>query len=235
MKRLPLAIGVSFLALASSSVGQPAFNVAPVAAVQTKDSQSALKPADALKMLKEGNKRFATGRSLQRSLTSQVKATAKSQYPFAAILSCMDSRASAELVFDQGIGDVFSLRVAGNVVDEDDLGSLEYAAQVAGVKLVVVMGHSSCGAVKGAIDDVKLGNLTALLAKIRPAVDSIGGHADSHDMALVARVSEANVRQSMREIRERSPVLKKLFDSGAVGLVGAMYDLETGKVTFYSD
>jgi carbonic anhydrase len=235
MKRLPLAIGVSFLALAIPSVGQAASNVAPVVTVQTKDSQSALKPADALKMLKEGNKRFATGHSLQRSLTSQVKATAKSQYPFAAILSCMDSRASAELVFDQGIGDVFSLRVAGNVVDEDDLGSLEYAAKVAGVKLVVVMGHSSCGAVKGAIDDVKLGNLTALLAKIRPSVDSTGGHADSHDMALVARVSEANVRQSMKEIREKSPILKELFDSGAVGLVGAMYDIETGKVTFYAD
>ncbi len=164
-----------------------------------------------------------------------MKATAGGQYPFAAILSCMDSRGSAELLFDLGLGDVFSIRVAGNVVDEDGLGSLEYAAKVEGVKLIVVMGQSSCGAVKGAVDDVKLGNLTALLAKIRPSVEGAGGRADSHDKALVAKVSEANVRRSMKEIRDKSPVLKALFDSGAVGFVGAMHDLETGKVTFYAD
>ncbi len=235
MKRLPFAVGVSILVFAIPAAAQTARDAAPVTAVQTKESQSALKPADALKMLRDGNQRFATGHSLGRDLTSQVKGTAKGQYPFAAILSCMDSRAPAELVFDQGIGDVFSIRVAGNVVDGDDLGSLEYAAKVAGVKLIVVMGHSSCGAVKGAIEDVKLGNLTALLAKIRPSVKSTGGKADAKNDAFVTKVAEANVRHSMKEIREKSPVLKALIDSGAIGLVGAMYDVETGKVTFYSD
>jgi len=235
MKRLAFAVGVSTLVLLIPAAAQKAPDAAPVTAVQTKESQSAVKPADALKMLKDGNQRFATGHSLRRNLLSQVKGTAKGQYPFAAILSCMDSRVPAEFLFDQGIGDVFSIRVAGNVVDEDDLGSLEYAAKVAGVKLIVVMGHSSCGAVKGAIEDVKLGNLTALLAKIRPSVESTGGRADAHDDAFVTKVAEANVRHSIKEIREKSPILKSLVDSGAVGLVGAMYDVETGKVTFYAD
>ncbi|MFI5181502.1 MAG: carbonic anhydrase family protein [Thermoanaerobaculia bacterium] len=235
MMRLPFAVGISILILAIPAAAQTARDAAPVTAVQTKASQSALKPSDAMKMLKDGNERFATGHRLGRNLISQVKGTAKGQYPFAAILSCMDSRAPAELVFDQGIGDVFSIRVAGNVVDEDDLGSLEYAAKVAGVKLIVVMGHSSCGAVKGAIEDVKLGNLTALLSKIRPSVKSTGGQADPKDHAFVAKVAEANVRHSMTEIREKSPILKELFDSGAVGLVGAMYDIETARVTFFAD
>ena len=235
MKRLALVVGVSILALAKPAVAQTPPAAAPGASVQTKASQSALKPGDALRKLKEGNARFVSGRSVKRDLMSEAKATAAGQYPFAAILSCMDSRGSAELVLDLGIGDVFSLRVAGNVVDTNELGSLEYAAKVEGVKLIVVMGHSSCGAVKGAVDDVKLGNLTALLAKIRPSVKSISGNADSHDKAFVAKVSEANVRHSMKEIREKSPTLKELFDSGAVGLVGATHDLETGKVTFYAD
>jgi carbonic anhydrase len=229
MKNLRFAVVLSILALAVPAAAQPA------ATVQTKDSQSALKPADVLKMLKDGNARFVSGGSMKRNLPSQVKATAKGQYPFAAILGCMDSRASAELLFDLGLGDVFSIRVAGNVVDEDVLGSLEYAAKVEGVKLIVVMGHSSCGAVKGAVDDAKLGNLTALLAKIRPSVVGAGGQGNSKDYALVAKVSEANVRNSMKEIRAKSPVLKEMLDSGAVGLVGAMHDLETGKVTFYAD
>ena len=235
MKGSPFAVAVSILALAIPAFAETPPVAAPAASVQTKASQSALKPADALRKLKDGNARFVSGRSLKRDLLSQVKATAGGQYPFAAILSCMDSRGSAELLFDLGLGDVFSIRVAGNVVDEDGLGSMEYAAKVEGVKLIVVMGHSSCGAVKGAVDDVKLGNLTALLAKIRPSVESAGPHADSKDKALVAKVSEANVRRSMKEIRDKSPVLKELFDSGAVGLVGAMHDLETGKVTFYAD
>ena len=235
MKPLSFAAGVSIVALAIPAAAQKASDAAPVTAVQTKDAQSALKPADALRMLKDGNQRFTTGRSLQRNFPSQVKATAKGQYPFAMILGCMDSRVSAELVFDQGIGDVFSGRVAGNIVDEDVLGSLEYAAKVAGVKLIVVMGHSSCGAVKGAIEDVRLGNLTALLAKIRPSVQSTPGKADEHDAVFVTKVAEANVRNSIKEIRQKSPVLKALVDSGAVGLVGALYDVESGKVTFYAD
>jgi carbonic anhydrase len=242
MRSRVLVAGVSFVAssffsaalFAAEAPARAAGTAGWVGTVQTKESQSALKPADALKMLKDGNQRFATERGLRRSYTAQVRAAAKGQNPFAAILGCMDSRASHEIVFDQGIGDIFSVRVAGNVVDEDDLGSLEYAAKLAGVKLVVVMGHTGCGAVKGAIEDEKLGNLTALLAKIKPAV-AASGHGEAKEKAYVTKVVEANVRQSMKEIREKSPVLKELFDSGAVGLVGAVYDIETGKVTFWAD
>ena len=213
-----------------------ALAVAAAAQVQTKESQAAMTPAKALEMLKAGNVRFQEGKPKARDLHAQVLATAAGQYPFGAIVSCMDSRASAELVFDQGIGDVFSLRVAGNVIDTDFLGSLEYAAKVVGVKLIVVMGHTSCGAVKGAIDDVKLGNLTALLASIKPAIAAAGPPVGtSKDHAYVARVAEANVRLSMKEIRQKSPLLDEMIKAGTVGLVGAMYDIETGKVTFYAD
>jgi len=163
-----------------------------------------------------------------------VKATAAGQYPFAVTLSCMDSRVPVETIFDQSFGDLFSIRVAGNVVNADNLGSLEYAAKVIGVKLVVVLGHTSCGAVKGAIDNVKLGSLTELVAKIQPAV-AASGSGTSKDHAYVDKVGEQNVRLAMKEIREKSPVLKEMLDSGAVGLVGGMYDLETGAVTFFAD
>ncbi len=163
-----------------------------------------------------------------------TRPTAAGQYPFAVVLSCMDSRVPAEAVFDQSIGDLFSIRVAGNVVNPDNLGSLEYAAKVIGVKLIVVLGHTSCGAVKGAVDNVKLGNLTELVAKIQPAV-AASGSGTSKDSAYVDKVSEQHVRHSIKEIREKSPVLKELLDSGAVGMVGGMYDLETGAVTFYTD
>jgi carbonic anhydrase len=202
--------------------------------VQTKESLSAMTPAKALDALKEGNTRFCAGTSVQKNLLAKVKASAAGQYPFAAVLSCMDSRVPAEAIFDQSIGDIFSIRVAGNVVNADNLGSLEYAGKVIGVKLIVVLGHTSCGAVKGAIDNVKLGNLTELVAKIQPAV-AASGPGTSKDHAYVDKVGEKNVRQAMKEIREKSPVLKELLDSGAVGLVGGMYDLETGAVTFYAD
>jgi carbonic anhydrase len=221
-------ISVSFLA-ASTLVALPD---APV--VQTKESQAAMTASKALDTLKAGNKRFVAGKSIQMDLPAKVKATRDGQYPFAAVLSCMDSRVPAEIVFDQSIGDLFSIRVAGNVVNADNLGSLEYAAKVVGVKLIVVMGHTACGAVKGAIDDVKVGNLTELLAKIQPAVKA-SGPGSSKDHAYVDKVGEQNVRQSIKEIKEKSPVLKGMIDSGAVGLVGAMYDLETGTVTFYAD
>jgi carbonic anhydrase len=202
--------------------------------VQTKESQAAMTPAKALDALKEGNARFRSGKSIQKDLSAKVKASAGGQYPFAAILSCMDSRVPAEAVFDQSIGDFFSIRVAGNVVNADNLGSLEYAVKVEGVKLIVVMGHTSCGAVKGAIDDVKLGNLTELLGKIQPAVKA-SGPGTTKDHAYVDKVGAQNVRQAIKEIRDKSPVLKEALDSGAVGLVGGMYDLETGAVTFYKD
>ena len=202
--------------------------------VQTKESQSAMTPAKALDALKEGNKRFRAGTSVQKNLPAKVKASAAGQYPFAVFLSCMDSRVPVETIFDQSIGDLFSIRVAGNVVNADNLGSLEYAAKVIGVKTIVVLGHTSCGAIKGAIDNVKLGNLTELVAKIQPAV-AASGTGTSKDHAYVDKVGEQNVRLAMKEIRAKSPVIKEMLDSGAVGMVGAMYDLETGAVTFFAD
>ncbi|PYQ65461.1 MAG: carbonic anhydrase [Acidobacteria bacterium] len=199
--------------------------------VQTKESQSAMTPARALDALKEGNKRFRAGTSVQKNLLTKVKATAAGQYPFAVVLSCMDSRVPVETIFDQSFGDLFSIRVAGNVVNVDNLGSLEYATKVIGVKLIVVLGHTSCGAIKGAIDNVKLGNLTELVAKIQPAI-AASGSGTSKDHAYVDKVGEENVRLAMKEIREKSPVVKELLDSGAVRMVGGMYDLETGAVTF---
>jgi carbonic anhydrase len=206
------------------------------AQVQTKESQAAMTPARALETLKEGNVRFLAGKRKARDLNAKVIATAGGQYPFAAVVSCMDSRAPVELVLDQGIGDLFSLRVAGNVIDTNFLGSLEYAAKVVGAKLIVVMGHTGCGAVKGAIDDVQLGNLTALLAEIQPAIAAAGPpRGTSKDKAFVERVAEQNVRLAMKDIREKSPLVRQMLDAGTVGLVGAMYDVETGKVVFYAD
>lgn len=203
--------------------------------VMTKDAQAAMTPAAALERLKDGNTRFAAGHGIARNLQAKVLATAGGQYPFAAILSCMDSRAPVEIVFDQTIGDVFSLRVAGNVVGRDMLGSLEYAMKVVGSKLILVLGHSDCGAIKGAIDGVELGNLTDLLKKIGPAVLPPIPAAKSKDAAYVARVAEGNVHLSVKEIRAESPVLKEMLDAGKIGLAGGMYDIETGKVVFYAD
>ena len=206
------------------------------AQAQTKESQAAMTPAKALDALKEGNGRFLAGKPKPHDYKAQVAATAAGQYPFAAVVSCMDSRAPVEIILDQGIGDLFSLRVAGNVIEGDFLGSLEYAAKVVGVKIIVVMGHTSCGAVKGAVDDVKLGNLTALLAQIEPAIVAVGPpRRTSKDHAYVEKVAEANVRNSMKQIHTKSPVLEEMLKSGALGLVGAMYDIETGKTTFYAD
>jgi carbonic anhydrase len=196
---------------------------------------SSVAPSEALDRLKKGNADFLAAKPRGQNLLSQVKATAGGQSPWVAVLSCMDSRVPPELVFQQGIGDLFSVRVAGNVVDVDDLGSLEYAAKAVGVRLLVVMGHTECGAVKGAIDDVKLGNLTELLLKIRQAVVAAGAPGSSKDSAYVDKVAEANVRISMKEIREKSPVIKELLDSGKAGLVGAMYDVKSGKVTYLAD
>jgi len=196
---------------------------------------SSVAPTEALERLRRGNADFLAGKPRGQNLLSQVKATAAGQSPWVAVLSCMDSRVPPELVFQQGIGDLFSVRVAGNVVDVDDLGSLEYAAKVVGVRLLVVMGHTECGAVKGAIDDVKLGNLTELLSKIRQAVAGAGAPGSSKDAAYVDKIAEANVRLSMKDIREKSPTIKELLDANKVGLVGAMYDVRTGKVAFLAD
>lgn len=207
-------------------------------AVQTKASQAAMTPQAALAELRDGNARFVAGRPLLRNLSAEVKATAVGQYPFAVVLSCLDSRQPIEIVLDQGIGDIFSARVAGNVLDDDILGSMEFACKVSGAKLIAVIGHSNCGAIKGAVDDVELGNLTGLLAKIKPAIDAVPADVQprtTKNYAFVDQVSEANVRLVMKEIRERSPILREMLDKGEIGLVGGMYGLSTGKVQFYDN
>jgi carbonic anhydrase len=209
----------------------------PVSSVQTKASQAAMTPLQALEELQAGNVRFVAGKSRVRNLPAQVAATAPGQYPFAVVLSCLDSRQPIEMVLDQGIGDIFSARVAGNVLNDDILGSLEFACKASGSKLIAVIGHSNCGAIKGAVDDVQLGNLTGLLTKIKPAIDAVPAEVQprtSKNYAFVNQVSEANVRLVMKEIRERSPILREMLDKGDIKLVGGMYDLATGKVQFYA-
>ncbi|MAJ58964.1 MAG: carbonic anhydrase [bacterium TMED88] len=199
---------------------------------QNADSQASMTPDLALEKLLEGNRRFVENAREQCDLLQQVNETRGGQWPFACLLGCIDSRASTELIFDAGIGDVFSARVAGNVVNEDILGSMEFACKVAGARLIMVLGHSACGAVKGACDDVQLGNLTRLLAKIRPAVDATptAGERTSANGEFVQAVAEANVQRSLDVIREQSEVLHSLESEGQIRLVGAMYDVSSGQV-----
>jgi carbonic anhydrase len=208
----------------------------PTYSPQTKESQAALTPQQAMAALKAGNERFASGHPRPRDPLADVKATAAGQYPFAVVLSCLDSRVPIELVLDQGIGDIFSARLAGNVLEEDVLGSMEFGCKAAGAKLIAVIGHSNCGAVKGAIDNVELGNLSALLSRIKPAIDQVPGDIqprDSRNLEFVDKVAEANVRLVMKQIRERSPVLREMLDQGKIGLVGGIYDLSTGRIRFF--
>ena len=210
-------------------------HAAQSAMTQTKKTQAAITPQKALQMLKEGNNRFVQGNMLKRDLMQQVKATGGGQFPFATIVGCIDSRASNELIFDQGIGDIFSARVAGNFVNDDILGSLEFASAAAGSRLIVVLGHTECGAVKGACDDVVLGNLTQTLANIKPAVAAVSGHDSnrtSKNNKFVQAVADKNVVLTVERIRERSPILRDMVNKGQIALVGAMYDVHTGKVTF---
>jgi len=205
---------------------------------RTQEAQAAMSPQDALAKLRAGNARFVAGQSRARNLPAEVRATAGGQYPFAVILSCLDSRAPVELLFDQGIGDLFNARVAGNVLNDDILGSLEFACKVSGSKLIVVLGHSNCGAIKGAVDNVELGKLTGLLAKIKPAAtqvpETIQPRTSKNDQ-FVQKVAEANVRLVTQQIREQSPILREMLDAGTIGLVGAMYDLATGEVHFFAN
>lgn len=206
--------------------------------VQTKKSQAALSPDGALKLLKEGNKRFAAGKlENQDRYRRQVSATSTGQFPYAAILSCLDSRVGVEQIFDLNNGDAFVGRVAGNVFNPDMLGSFEFATRLAGSKLIVVLGHTQCGAVKGACDDAELGNLTGLLDRIEPAVDLVSknwmdGMKNSKNAKFVDAVGEANVRLARDSVVRESPVIKALVDEGKVMIVGAVYDLETGIVRF---
>jgi carbonic anhydrase len=203
-----------------------------------KESQSKMTPRKALEFLQEGNNRFIKNLKSNRNLLQQANDTIDGQWPFATILSCIDSRTSAELIFDQGLGDVFSVRIAGNVVNTDILGSMEFACKVAGSKLIVVLGHSKCGAVKGACDHIEMGNLTELLSKIQPAVyqeKTTKKDRTSNNAPFVENVAKINVKRSVKSIVERSYIIEQMVEKGEIGIVGAMHNIETGKVTFYKD
>jgi len=201
---------------------------------QTREIQANLSPRKAFEILREGNRRFVSNLRFNRNLLQQVNETSDGQHPFAIVLSCIDSRTSAELIFDQGLGDIFSARIAGNVLNNDILGSMEFACKVAGAKLIVVLGHSKCGAIKGACNHVEMGHLTGLLNKIGPALHAIR-QADDVPVdgdELVERVALENMRHQMRAILERSPILEHLYLDGQVGIVGGMYSVESGEVHF---
>ena len=206
------------------------------AITQNKDSQSSISPSMALELLKMGNERFVNNAFLNRDLQQQVNDTSTGQYPFAAIVSCIDSRIPTEVVFDQGIGDIFNARIAGNFVNDDILGSLEFACKLAGSKLIVIMGHTSCGAVKGACDHAELGNLTQMLDKIQPAVRSVetepGVDRSSGNIEFVNKVAEANVKLTIQKLFEDSIVLREMSQANDIDVVGAIYDVQTGKVRF---
>lgn len=204
----------------------------------TKEMQTAITPLMALALLKEGNQRFVNNLKINRNLLQQANETSDGQHPFAVILSCIDSRTSAELIFDQGLGDIFSVRIAGNIINEDILGSMEFGCKVAGSKIIVVLGHTKCGAVKGACDHVEMGNLTALLSKIRPAVEdetSTKKNRNSGNGEFVEKVATINVKRTVKSITERSPILKELIENGAIGIVGGIHDITTGEVMFYPE
>jgi carbonic anhydrase len=205
---------------------------------QNRESQNSLTPRCALELLKDGNRRFINNLQTDRDMLHQVNATKDGQYPFAVILSCIDSRTSAELIFDLGLGDIFSVRIAGNVLNEDILGSMEFACKIAGSKLILVLGHTRCGAVKGACDHVEMGNLTTLLNKIYPVIRSLKKHPETAELApnaFVERVAKENVRQVLRAIPSRSPILADLIEQGRIGLAGGLYDVESGEVQFFDE
>jgi carbonic anhydrase len=198
----------------------------------TKEFLETLTPQTAFEVLKDGNKRFINNLKMNRNLLQQLDEIQDGQYPFAVVLSCMDSRTSTELIFDQGLGDIFSIRIAGNIVNDDIVGSMEYACKVIGSKLIVVLGHSRCGAIAGAVDHVEMGNLTGLLEKIKPAIEKAVTNDHSHHAILNEKVAYANVLNSMDEILEQSSIIRTLYKEGKIGLVGGMYSIENGKVHF---
>ena len=204
----------------------------------TKELQASITPSMALDLLKEGNKRFVNNLKVNRNLLQQVNETSEGQHPFAIILSCIDSRTSVELIFDQGLGDVLSVRIAGNVINEDILGSMEFGCKILGAKIIVVLGHSSCGAIKGACDHLEMGNLSALLSKILPAVDaetSVTKSRDSSNEEFVEKVAAINVRKTVHAIIERSPILNDMILKGAIEIIGGNHDIASGEVCFYDD
>lgn len=204
----------------------------------TRETQASMTPERALQFLTEGNERFRTNLRVNRNLLQQVNETREGQWPFATVLSCIDSRTSAELIFDQGFGDIFSIRIAGTVINDDILGSMEFSCKVAGSRLLVVLGHTNCGAIKGACDHVQLGNLSTLLNKIEPSVyyeRTIKIERNSKNPAFVQRVCDIQVRRSVEEIIERSVVLRQMIESREIGLIGGMYSVDSGAVEFFPD
>lgn len=201
----------------------------------TKDFLESLTPRKALEVLIAGNKRFVNNLKINRNLQQQMNDTASGQYPFAVVLSCMDSRTSVEMIFDQGLGDIFSIRIAGNIVNEDILGSLEYACQVTGSKLIIVLGHTKCGAIKGALDNVEMGHLTGLLQKIQPALHSSNVKTVSNNEADPESIASANVLQSVEQIIDKSDIIRRLLKKGSIAIAGGMYSVENGKVEFIKE
>jgi carbonic anhydrase len=214
------------------------FDITSAQSVQTKKTQSAITPGKALELLLNGNDRFVNGNMIKRDHAASVRQTSGGQFPYAAIVSCIDSRTPIELTFDQGIGDIFNVRIAGNIVNEDIVGSLEFAASVAGAKLIAIIGHTECGAVKGACDNVRLGNLTGLLMKIAPAVDSVPPSIvprNSENKAFVNDAIKRNVLLALSEIKRKSPLLKKMIDEHTIGIVGGIYDVSNGKAVIFTE
>lgn len=210
----------------------------PHKVVMTAESQASMTPQQALQNLKDGNQRFVSGNMKNRDLMAQASGTAAKQHPFVVVLNCIDSRTPPEIVFDQGIGDVCAARIAGNIQNSDILGSMEFGTQVIGAKLIAVIGHTSCGAIRGACQNVKLGNLTGLLQKIQPAVQQAGkmnGKVDCDSSKFIDEAAIDNVLLVMKQIQARSPVIAKLIKDGKIGLVGGIQDIATGKVTFFED
>lgn len=202
----------------------------------SKETQDSLTPQMAIEILKEGNQRFVNNLKANRNLLQQVNETSAGQFPFATILSCIDSRTSAELIFDQGLGDIFSIRIAGNIANEDILGSMEFATKVSGTKVIVVLGHTKCGAIVGACNHVELGNLTTLLRKVQPAIDKETLTVDNRNGAnetFVKNVTKLNIDLTIERIRKESPIISELESQGTIKLIGALYDVETGEVMWY--
>ena len=230
-----LLILASLLFLAAPASAQERDLTAPL----TAETQAALTPMEVLQLLKDGNQRFLNNEPVERDFLDQVRQTAGGQYPMASILGCIDSRVPHEIIFDKGVGDIFSARVAGNFVNTDILGSLEFATAAAGSKVIVVLGHTECGAVKGACDHVELGNLTSTLANLAPAVyavgDDIEGERSSKNKDYVQAVAHKNVEMTVRNMVERSPVMRGLVEEGKLLVVGAMHDVATGEVMFFED
>lgn len=204
----------------------------------SKNEQYQITPDQALDLLQAGNQRFIQNLRFNRNLLQQVNETAEGQYPFAAILSCIDSRTPAELIFDQGLGDIFSIRIAGNIVNDDIIGSLEFACQAAGSKLIVVLGHTNCGAIKGACDDTSLGHLTQLLEKIKPAIqqeNSFKEQRNGTNLAYVNEVAKINISNSIQNILNKSSILRKLKEEKTIKIVGGLYDISSGEVLFFKE